>query len=70
MGGVFCSVNQLPPFWQAVSKANPILYMVDGFRYGFFGVSSVSPVWSAPPPGRRLQPSWPGTCTSSAMGRA
>lgn len=32
LGGVFYSVRQLPPFWQAVSKANPVLYMVDGFR--------------------------------------
>lgn len=46
LGGVFYSINQLPPFWQAVSKANPILYMVDGFRYGFFGVASV-PVWQS-----------------------
>jgi len=46
LGGVFYSVSQLPPFWQLVSKANPILYMVDGFRYGFFGLASV-PVWSS-----------------------
>jgi len=47
LGGVFYSVSQLPPFWQSVSKLNPILYMVDGFRYGFFGEASVSPWWSA-----------------------
>jgi len=44
LGGVFYSVSQLPPFWQTVSKFNPILYMVDGFRYGFFGDASI-PVW-------------------------
>ncbi len=42
LGGVFYSVNVLPPFWQIVSKFNPILYMVDGFRYGFFGFSDVN----------------------------
>jgi ABC-2 type transport system permease protein len=46
LGGVFYSVSSLPPFWQAVSKLNPILYMVDGFRYGFFGESGV-PVWQS-----------------------
>jgi ABC-2 type transport system permease protein len=33
----------LPPFWQQVSHLNPFFYMIDGFRYGFFGVSDVSP---------------------------
>lgn len=37
LGGVFYSINSLPQFWQNVSKLNPILYMVDGFRYGFYG---------------------------------
>jgi ABC-2 type transport system permease protein len=46
LGGVFYSVSQLPPFWQTVSKANPILYMVDGFRYGFFGNAGI-PVWQS-----------------------
>lgn len=46
LGGVFYSVSQLPPFWQSVSKANPILYMVDGFRYGFFGNAGI-PVWQS-----------------------
>lgn len=41
LGGVFYSLDVLPPFWQAVSKLNPILYMVNGFRYGFLGVSDV-----------------------------
>lgn len=44
LGGVFYSINQLPPFWQKISMLNPIHYMVDGFRYGFFGTAS-SPVW-------------------------
>lgn len=41
LGGVFYSLSLLPEFWQAVSKANPIVYMVNGFRYGFLGVSDV-----------------------------
>ena len=47
LGGVFYSVSSLPPFWQSVSKLNPILYMVDGFRFGFFGVSGVPVLESA-----------------------
>lgn len=42
LGGVFYSINMLPPFWQHISAWNPILYMVNGFRYGFLGVSDVS----------------------------
>lgn len=42
LGGVFYSINLLPPFWHMVSLANPIFYMVDAFRYGFLGVSDVS----------------------------
>jgi ABC-2 type transport system permease protein len=42
LGGVFYSLKSLPEFWQNVSKLNPIVYMVDGFRYGFFGVSEVN----------------------------
>jgi ABC-2 type transport system permease protein len=41
LGGVFYSISLLPEFWQKVSMANPILYMVNGFRYGFLGVSDV-----------------------------
>jgi len=33
----------LPPFWQSLSHWNPVFYMIDGFRYGFFGISDVSP---------------------------
>jgi ABC-2 type transport system permease protein len=43
LSGVFYSIHSLPPFWQAVSHVNPFFYMIDGFRYGFFGVSDVSP---------------------------
>jgi len=43
LSGVFYSIHSLPPFWQAVSHANPFFYMIDGFRYGFFGQSDVSP---------------------------
>jgi ABC-2 type transport system permease protein len=42
LGGIFYSINQFPEFWQKVSLANPILYMVNAFRYGFLGVSDVS----------------------------
>lgn len=41
LGGVFYTVSMLPPFWQSVSLANPILYMVNAFRYGLLGVSDV-----------------------------
>ncbi|MDC8829937.1 ABC transporter permease [Alteromonas gilva] len=41
LGGVFYSLTLLPDFWQMVSKVNPIVYMVNGFRYGFLGVSDV-----------------------------
>ena len=43
LSGVFYSIHSLPPFWQRVSHANPFFYMIDGFRYGFFGISDVSP---------------------------
>jgi len=46
LAGVFYSVHSLPPFWQTVSHLNPFFYMVDGFRYGFFGVSDVPPTTS------------------------
>ncbi|MGK2915420.1 MAG: ABC transporter permease [Porticoccaceae bacterium] len=41
LGGVFYSIDLLPPFWQGVSQANPILHMVNAFRYGVLGVSDV-----------------------------
>ena len=43
LSGVFYSVHSLPSFWQTVSHINPFFYMIDGFRYGFFGQSDVSP---------------------------
>ncbi len=43
LSGVFYSIGSLPPFWQAVSHLNPFFYMIDGFRYGFFGQSDISP---------------------------
>ncbi|MEE9190875.1 MAG: ABC transporter permease [Candidatus Neomarinimicrobiota bacterium] len=42
LGGVFYSINLLPEFWQMVSKSNPILYMVNAFRYGMLGVSDIN----------------------------
>lgn len=43
LSGVFYSMHGLPPFWAALSHANPVFYMIDGFRYGFFGHSDASP---------------------------
>jgi ABC-2 type transport system permease protein len=43
LSGVFYSIHSLPAVWQQVSHLNPFFYMIDGFRYGFFGVSDVSP---------------------------
>ena len=43
LSGVFYSINSLPSFWQTLSHLNPFFYMIDGFRYGFFGQSDVSP---------------------------
>ena len=46
LSGVFYSIHSLPPAWQVVSHLNPFFYMIDGFRYGFFGVSDTSP-WNS-----------------------
>jgi ABC-2 type transport system permease protein len=46
LSGVFYSIHTLPEFWQVLSRFNPFFYMIDGFRYGFLGVSDVSPVFS------------------------
>jgi ABC-2 type transport system permease protein len=43
LSGVFYSIHTLPPFWQALSHFNPFFYMIDGFRYGFFGLSDIAP---------------------------
>jgi len=46
LSGVFYSIHTLPPFWQGLSRFNPFFYMIDGFRYGFFGLSDVAPATS------------------------
>jgi len=46
LSGVFYSINSLPAFWQGISRFNPFFYMIDGFRYGFFGQSDVAPLFS------------------------
>jgi ABC-2 type transport system permease protein len=43
LSGVFYSIHSLPLFWQELSRFNPFFYMIDGFRYGFFGASDISP---------------------------
>jgi ABC-2 type transport system permease protein len=46
LSGVFYSIHSLPAFWQGLSRFNPFFYVIDGFRYGFFGVSDVDPLRS------------------------
>ena len=46
LSGVFYSIHSLPPLWQAASHLNPFFYMIDGFRYGFFGVADFPPLAS------------------------
>ena len=46
LSGVFYSIEALPPLWQTISHLNPFFYMIDGFRYGFFGAADVSPASS------------------------
>ena len=46
LSGVFYSIHSLPPFWQAASHFNPFFYMIDGFRYGFFGLADAPPATS------------------------
>lgn len=46
LSGVFYSVSSLTPFWAQLSHANPLFYMIDGFRYGMIGVSDINPVTS------------------------
>ena len=43
LSGVFYSIHTLPPIWQTLSRFNPFFYMIDGFRYGFFGLSDIEP---------------------------
>ena len=42
LGGSFYSIDMLPPFWQSVTLANPVVYLVSGFRWSFYGISDVS----------------------------
>ncbi|MBC3863080.1 ABC transporter permease [Undibacterium jejuense] len=46
LSGVFYSIHSLPPFWLTLSRFNPFFYMIDGFRFGFFGKSDVDPLHS------------------------
>ena len=46
LGGSFYSIHMLSPFWQAVSHLNPVLYLVSGFRWSFYGIADVNPVIS------------------------
>lgn len=46
LGGIFYSISLLPDFWQSVSKLNPVLYMINGFRFGILGTSDI-PVWQS-----------------------
>ena len=46
LSGVFYSIHSLPPVWQTISHFNPFFYMIDGFRYGFFGQSDIDPLYS------------------------
>ena len=42
LGGSFYSINMLPPFWQTVTLFNPVVYLVSGFRWSFYGIADVS----------------------------
>jgi len=46
LSGVFYSIHSLPEFWQTLSHFNPFFYMIDGFRYGFFGIADIAPARS------------------------
>ncbi|HEY5683212.1 MAG TPA: ABC transporter permease [Sulfuricaulis sp.] len=46
LSGVFYSIHSLPEFWQTLSHFNPFFYMIDGFRFGFFGISDITPARS------------------------
>jgi ABC-2 type transport system permease protein len=46
LGGTFYSINMLPPFWQTVTLFNPVVYLVSGFRWSFFGIADVDPALS------------------------
>ena len=46
LGGAFYSINMLPPLWQKITLFNPVVYLISGFRWSFYGVADVSLVWS------------------------
>jgi ABC-2 type transport system permease protein len=46
LGGTFYSIDMLPPFWQGVALLNPVVYLISGFRWSFYGAADVSLVWS------------------------
>jgi len=46
LGGTFYSIDMLPPFWQGVALLNPVVYLISGFRWSFYGTADVSLVWS------------------------
>ncbi|MCC5883009.1 MAG: ABC transporter permease [Halomonas sp.] len=46
LGGTFYSIDMLPPFWQAVTLLNPVVYLVSGFRWSFYGTGDVS-IWAS-----------------------
>lgn len=47
LGGVFYSIHSLPDWWKAITYANPLFYLINGFRYGFLGQADISPLLSA-----------------------
>lgn len=47
LGGVFYSIEMLPPVWQTITLFNPLVYMINGLRWAFFGITDVHPLWSA-----------------------
>ena len=46
LGGIFYSLNMLPPFWQTVALFNPLVYMINGMRWAFYGITDVHPLYS------------------------
>ncbi len=46
LGGAFYSIEMLPPAWQTVTLFNPVVYLISGFRWSFFGIADVDVVWS------------------------
>jgi len=46
LGGTFYSINMLPPIWQKISLINPVVYLISGFRWSFYGQGDVEIVWS------------------------